>query len=245
MRRQRIKPCSRTTGSVLVPVMGAMLILLLCGTALAEAFAAQRHLATVGNESSQAHWIAEAGLWHAASADEAIPAPVDFAGGRYTVNKSGTVFRAQAELGSVSAVLSRDFEGVFASGTDTSPLDIPATEDTARITSNDSLAVDLVNESGEQLLIEAFELSANVPHPDLHRMRIEGWEIVHAHSNNSLPTGYWPTPWGVFLGLFFDPALPLILFVEFRDKPTGSVDYTLVLHFSGADSATLQFTLDW
>jgi hypothetical protein len=161
------------------------------------------------------------------------------------VQKNGTVFTATAELGSATAVLSRDFQGAFPSGADTSPLDVPATEATARVVDQDTFIVDLINDSGEKLYLEAFELSANVPHPDLHRMRLEGWEIVHAHANNSLPTGYWPTPWGAFLGLFFSPNLPLGLAIEFRDDPSGTVDYTLVLHFTGADSATLHFTLDW
>ena len=53
-------------GSVLVPVVVAMLILLLMGVALSELFAAQRMQSVLDVESAEAFWIAEAGLWHAA-----------------------------------------------------------------------------------------------------------------------------------------------------------------------------------
>lgn len=223
-----------------------MLLLALSGAALSESFAGQRHLDVLEDESSQAHWIAEAGLWHAAAADQAIIAPVSFGGGRYTVTKNGTVFTATAELDEALVVLTRDFAGAFeAPAGPSGPLDVPATEDSVTQVSGDAFNISLTNVSGENLLLQGFELSADGPHPPLHWMTLEGWAIVHAHNNNDLPTGYWPTPWGVFLGGFFNPNLPLDLQLEFEWNPTGTVEYTLVLHFEGLESVTLNFQVDW
>jgi hypothetical protein len=72
-----------------MPVVAAMLILLLAGVALAELFGAQRMQSVLAVESSQAFWIAEAGLWHAAHEDTDLSTPVAFASGTYTVTKSG------------------------------------------------------------------------------------------------------------------------------------------------------------
>lgn len=233
-------------GSVLAPVVGAMLILVLCGTALSEIFSAERHLSTLDNTSSQARWIAEAGLWHAASADQEISVPVSFAGGVYTVAKSGTVFTSTAVLGDATEVLVRDFAGAFEPAVDeSSVLNVPATENSVTQVSNDAIEIELMNITGERLFLEAFELSADVPSPPLHWVRLEGIGVAHAHSNNDLPTGYWPVPFAAFLGNFFNPALPLTVQLEFITPPSGTVNYTLVLHFNGQDSVTLNFSVDW
>jgi Tfp pilus assembly protein PilX len=85
-------------GSVLLPVIAAMLVLMLAGAALVEAFGAQRMQSAYTVESVQAYWAAEAGTWHAANIQQAIGIhpTVSFAGSTYTVTKTGDEYTATA-----------------------------------------------------------------------------------------------------------------------------------------------------
>jgi Tfp pilus assembly protein PilX len=93
-------------GSVLVPIVAAMLILLLTGVALVELFAAQRMRSVIGIEGTRAYWIAEAGLWHAVYEDNELLTPVAFGGGAYTVARSGVDFTSTGTLGGATRVVS-------------------------------------------------------------------------------------------------------------------------------------------
>jgi len=73
-----------------------MLILLLTGIALSELYGSQRMQAVLSVESTQAFWIAEAGIWHSAHQEFPITSPVAFASGTYTVVKSGNDYSATA-----------------------------------------------------------------------------------------------------------------------------------------------------
>ena len=93
-------------GSVLVSVVAAMLILLLAGVALSELFGAQRLEGALSVESARAHWIAEAGVWHAANGSASITTPVSYAGGQYTVAKSGSTYTATGTFHNATQVVS-------------------------------------------------------------------------------------------------------------------------------------------
>jgi hypothetical protein len=94
---------------VLVSVVAAMLILLLAGVALSELFGAQRLAGALAVESARAQWIAEAGLWHAANASAAVTTPVAYAGGQYTVAKSGSTYTATGTFHDATRVVSLTF----------------------------------------------------------------------------------------------------------------------------------------
>ena len=96
-------------GSVLIAVVAAMLILLLAGVALSELFGAQRLEGALSVESARAYWIAEAGVWHAANAAAAITTPVTYAGGQYTVAKSGSTYTATGSFHDATRVVSFTF----------------------------------------------------------------------------------------------------------------------------------------
>ncbi len=100
---------SKARGSVLVPVVAAMLILLLMGVALAELFAAQRMQSTLTVDSVQAFWIAEAGVWHAGFDDTDITVPVAFAGGDYTVVQSGSDYTATGSFNQATRVVASNW----------------------------------------------------------------------------------------------------------------------------------------
>ena len=85
---------STKRGSLLMPVVAAVLILLLMGVALSELFGAQRMQSALKVESTQAFTIAEAGLWHAAYDEAEITVPDSYAGGDYTVTKAAGLYTA-------------------------------------------------------------------------------------------------------------------------------------------------------
>ena len=100
---------ARNGGSVLLPVVAAILILLLAGVALSELFGAQRMEGALAVESARAFWIAEAGLWHAENLAASITTPVAFAGGQYTVAKSGSTYTATGAFHDATRVVSLTF----------------------------------------------------------------------------------------------------------------------------------------
>ena len=93
-------------GSVLVSVVAAMLILLLTSVALSELFGAQRLEGALSVESARAYWIAEAGVWHAAHGSASITPPISYAGGQYTVVKSGSTYTATGTFHDATRVVS-------------------------------------------------------------------------------------------------------------------------------------------
>lgn len=107
----KAKPRRSTRGSVLMPVVAAMLILALVGVSLAELFSAQRMSSVHGIDSTRAYWAAEAGIWHAAFEQADITTPVSYAGATYTVSKSGDTYTATAVCGSTTTVLSLTLAG--------------------------------------------------------------------------------------------------------------------------------------
>jgi hypothetical protein len=94
-----------TRGSVLLPAVAAMLVLLLTGVALSEIFGAQRMREVNALQSAQAFWIAEAGVWHAAHNLAALSTPVSFGGGSYTVTKSGSTYTSTGTIGAATRVV--------------------------------------------------------------------------------------------------------------------------------------------
>jgi len=105
----RAVPSNENRGSVLLSVVAAMLVLLLAGVALAELSAAESLEGALSVESARAYWIAEAGVWHAASASTAIPTPVAFAGGQYSVARSGNTYTATGRFHDATRVVSLTF----------------------------------------------------------------------------------------------------------------------------------------
>ena len=94
--RPRSPGPSRDSGSVLLPVVAAMLILLLTGVALSEMYSAQTMSSAHLVDSVRARWAAEGGCWHAALLGSSVDSPVTFAGVEYTVSKSDTTYTATA-----------------------------------------------------------------------------------------------------------------------------------------------------
>ena len=233
----------RQRGSVLVPVVAAMLLLSLSGIALSELFSAQRHQAVLELESSRAQWIAEAGVRHAAYLGTGLPAPVPFGGGSYTVSKTGNTYVSTGLESRAARVASAAYTPLV-TGVPTSPLDESASSATAFREDRDKLELDLIGISPNAAIIDSFELSADVPTRRVDKLKLDG-EDIWQQDGVLLPTG----PLALNEGelheqtILAGEALPLR--VEFDGKPSGTVTYTLTLFFTNGSSSTLVFTIDW
>ena len=215
-----------------------MLILSLCGVALSELVAAQRYQSVIALDSSRAFRIAEAGLWHAAHEDMALPTPVPYAGGSYTVEKNGTLFISTGTIFDAKRRVSLRF------GLEFGPLDESASEASVVRVNRRRFEIDLVSISPADLVIESFALSSDVGNEELHRLRLDGNQIWHAHGV-FLPTGTTALNEGSTADRTILAGTSPTLRVEFRRNQTGTVEYTLVLDFTDGSSATLVFTITW
>lgn len=245
-RRRRLTngPERRKRGSVLVPVVAAMLILSLCGAVLAELFSAQRIQAVLIVESSRALWIAEAGLRHAAHAGTDIAVPVTFAGGNYTVEKVGHVYTATGRFSKATRVVSLDYSSI--SGV---PVDESGSVGTAIGTDDEfgkkkKLHLSLVSASPVAGVIASFALSADVATEQVKKLKLDDEEIWK-QDHTDLPTGTLALNKGSLAERTLPGGSTLPFMLEFEDEPSGSVEYTLVLFFTDGSSSTLIFTIDW
>lgn len=225
---------------MLLPVIAAMLLLLLTGTALAELFASQQMQSALSVESSRAFWIAEGGLWHAAYQGAGVLSPVPFAGGSYTVTKNGNVYTATAQCGEATRMVSESL-GTSAAG----PLDVEESAATARRSGADKLELGLVSVSPRDALIESFSLSADRATRRIDRLKLDDRTIWRAGGSVGLPTG----PQALNRGTLSERTVVAgdapRLRIEFSANPRGTVAYTLVLAFADGTSSTITFTISW
>ena len=230
--------CRDRRGSVLVPVVAAMLILSLCGVALSELVAAQRYQAVIALDSSRAFRIAEAGLWHAAHEGTALPTPIPHAGGSYTVEKNGTLYTSTGTIFDATRRVSLRF------GLELSPLDEPASEASAVRSGKDEFEIDLVSISPTDLVIEFFALSSDGGSEELKRLRLDDQRIWDDNGVFT-PTGTVALNDGSTADRTIPAGASPTLRVQFEDDQSGTVEYTLVLDFVGGSSATMVFTIIW
>ena len=231
-------------GSVLVPVIAAMLILLLMAVALSELFGAQRMQSVIEVESAQAFWIAEAGLWHAAHEQAAISTAVTFAGGDYTVTKSGDDYTATGTSNDATRVVSLT---LTLSGGGGGPIDEAASAATAAEVPGDPdrFSLDIVSISGSDVVIESFDLSADVATEPVTRVELADMRIWREDSGVALPTGVVALNDGTTADRTVPAGTSPNLLIRFLNDPTGSVEYTLVLAFTDETSSTIVFTITW
>jgi len=227
-------------GSVLVPLVAAMLILLLMGVALSEVFGVQRMKSVIAVESTRAFWIAEAGLWHARHEGAAISTPVTFAGGEYTTAKSGSEFTATGTLDQATRIVTLS----FATG-GSGPLDVVASAATADDHDDDEFRLDLVSISAVDVVIESFELSSDVSSEEITELKYNDERIWKEGSGESLPTGDVDLNRGTTSDRTIPAGSSERLEMEFDDDMSGNQALTLVLHFTDGSSSTIAFTIDW
>lgn len=235
-------------GSVLVPLVAAMLIMLLAGVALAELFGAQRMQSLHGVQASQAYWIAEAGAWHAALEDDSITTPVSFAGGSYTVSKAGDEYTSTGEKLAARRVVTRAITAAGSGGGGGGggePLDEVASAATAARQNHKRATLDLVSITSSDVEISTFSLSADQSTEKLKRLRLDGKQIYKKNSGLNLPTG----TVALNKGSSSHRTVPAMespeLRIEFKHSPDDDITYTLVLNFTDGSSETIVFTIEW
>jgi hypothetical protein len=224
------------SGSVLVPVVAAMLILLLAGFALTELTGAQRLGSVIALDSGKAYWIAEAGIQHAAYVEATIGSPVTFGGGTYTVTKSSNTYTSQGAFGGAKRTAVETF---VAPG----PLDVPASVATADNISVKEVTLDLFNISAANVEIASFSLSANVATHAVKVLKLDGDGIWVGPV--SLPTGVRPMNDGDSTKRTIAAGTSDELYIEMNGEPSGTIVYTLVLYFTDSSSSTLVFSIAW
>jgi hypothetical protein len=233
-------------GSVLLPVVAAMLILLLAGVALTELFAAQRYQTVQSTGSSRAFWIAEAGLWHAAYEGAAISTAVPLSGGSYTVTKSGDEYTSTAVLGQTTRVVTRTLTGSGGGGGGgpTDPVDEVASLTTLSDNGNRKIEFYLVSESATDAVLESFSISADVGTEQFEEVELDGTNIW-SHSGIDLPTGVIAMNLGSTSDRTLEAGDNPEIELDFEDEPSGTINYTLVLNFTDGSSSTLEFAITW
>ena len=248
MRRHATHFAVKRRGSVLVPVIAAMLLLSLCGGALAEVFGAQRSQSVLSVESARAFWIAEAGAWHAAYVGTDLTAPVAFAGGSYTVTSSGTIYRSTGVQGSArrdaTATLLPPGSGGGSGGGGgggplVDPIDESATINTVSRKGKDKIEFDLVTASGYPVILASFSLSANSATTPVDKVKLDNKDVWKIRNGVALPTGTLALNDGDPDERMIEPGTDPELRIEFKGKPRGTITYTLVLSFTNGTSSTL------
>lgn len=250
MKRGLLKPRQviplRRNGSVLVPVVAAMLVLLICGVSLAEVFGSQRMRAVIGIESTQAQWTAEAGVWHASSLQQPVAKPVKFAGGTYTVEKTDDYYYSTSDWNQAKGAtaltigLSSDSDG----GDEQSPLDENKSSQSAKRLGHNRIQLDLHNQSDADAVMESFLLSVQGSSQPLTRLTLTGKTLWQAKSGQALPTGKQSITCSSS-----SRSIPANKHrkaeLHFAQRQADVDQFTLVLNFANGSSSTLAFTIDW
>jgi hypothetical protein len=224
-------------GSVLVPMIAAMLILLLTGVALTELFSAQRMKSVLAVQSTQAFWAAEAGIWHAAHEQAEITTPVAFAGSTYTVTKTGDEYTATSQVDQATRVVTLTMLS-------NDPLDEVASAATANANGEVKWTLDLVSISGSDVVLESFELSTTASSDEIFMIKYDGNKIWE-DGGIALPTGVVNFNEGSTADRTIPAGSSLEWFGEFKGGVDGAQPLTLVLHFTDSSTATINFTLNW
>jgi len=228
------------SGSVLVPVVAAMVILLLAGFALTELNGAQRLHSTIALDSVKAYWIAEAGIQHAAYTEAAISSPVTFNGGTYTVTKSSDSYTATGSWGGAKRLATENF-AILPDG----PLDVAASVATAAKASGKEFTLDLVSISSVDVVLASFSLSASASTTMAKKLKRDGHEVWKQDAGVALPTGIL----SMNQGSTGDRTVPVGSAKEFKYEavanPSGTITYTLVLYFTDSSSSILVFAIVW
>ncbi len=223
-----------------------MLLLSLCSITLAELFSAQRVQAVLAVDSAHALWVAEAGIQHAAHDGAAITAPVTFAGGSYSVTKSGQLYTATGVYGQATRVVSLEHTDSNGGGGSSGqgPIDESASSSTAIAVRKRRIALDLISISPTAAVMVAFSLSADVATEDIRKLKHRNKDIWR-NRRVGLPTGNLALNKGPLARRTLLGGRTSGLTLEFSHRPRGTVQYTLVLFFKDATSSTLNFTIDW
>ncbi len=109
----------------------------------------------------------------------------------------------------------------------------------------DKFQIDLTNETNEYKTLASIALSASTGHPALKKVKLDKPTLFKPNPPAELPTGDIDVTSTSWAKRTFEPYEELRLKFEFDDKPSGSIDYELVLRFDDGGVSTVLFTIDW
>lgn len=236
----------RQQGTVLLPVVAALVILSIAGTALTELFAAQRMSVMGSVESSQAFWAAEAGIWHASLGPSDVSAPVTLGGTTYTVTQADGTDLVSAVRNQTTRVVSGSVSvdsGLKDSG---EPLDEVACAASAWQHSTSHLHLALVSDHVDDAIIRSFTLAVNRPTPNVTSFKLGGVELLASGTSVPLPTGNVI----VTAGLMSERTVASGSFPDAMISFAGVIAsstrlFTLVIDFTDGSRSTVDFTVTW
>lgn len=233
-------------GSVLLPVVVAMLILGLAGAALSELFAAQRMAAVGMVESRQAFWAGEAGLWHAAFDQGAIPSPVTFAGSTYTVVQKGSIYAATAVRHDSTRQVTGSLSGPVALSNDTDPLDSAASAASAYQHDAGHFHVAFVSDHAKDVEISSVVLTCNKVLVIVDEFKLGGVDLWTDGSGIWQPVvTMYPKLGSVDDRTIAAGAAPDALFGFASSIPSGTTAFTLIVTFTNGTSSWVYVSLTW
>ena len=231
-------------GSVLVPLVSAMLILLLVGVSISETFGVQRRSSVLTVQAAQAQRVAEAGVWHAANQGAAITTAVTFGGGEYTVTKSGDTYTSTGSVEGAKRVVTLTITAASGGGSSDGPLDESASQATATVNGNDKFNLDLINETSSSITIESFTLSASASMTNAKQLELDSNKIWDG--DESIPTGTVTMNEGSSSDRRISGSATDTAEFQFMSAIGDvTIEHTLVINFTDGTSSTLTFTLDW
>ena len=131
------------------------------------------------------------------------------------------------------------------SSTSSGPLDTVASVAGATKLGSWRFFIPLVNTSGEDLVLDRFELSSDLPSDSLFIIYLEGAWLWFSGSGLTLPTGETAFSWWSAGNRTVATGTSPRLFFGFSPNPSGTVTYTVVVHFTNGESSTLTFPIAW
>lgn len=233
-------------GSVLAPVVAAMLILTISGTMLSELFASQRMSAVNAVESTQAYWAGEAGIWHAAYEQMSVPSPVTIGGASYVVTKSGEDYDVDAVRNNTTRELSADIPDTLRLITTGAPLHESASALTAYTHQADHFHLYLASVHADDSVISGFRLFSSRAVPELTELRLGSDQIWSDVSGSGVPTGIKSLNSGTTAERTVSANNTTDLMLTFEgDVTPGTIQFLLGVYFTDGTSSALFMTLDW
>ena len=127
-----------------------------------------------------------------------------------------------------------------------SPLDEAASAASLVVGGPDYFSVDLVNAYSTYVILDSFELSADVPTSPLSGLKLEGKQVWNGPFGDvDLPTGQQALNKGTIIERAVLLGTAPNLEVQMGANPVGTVTYTLVLHFTNGSSSTITIPINW
>lgn len=233
-------------GSVLAPVVAAMLILTISGAMLSELFASQRMSSVSAIESAQAHWAGEGAIWHAAYEESSLPSGIALGGSTYTVVKNGDDYTVSSQRNTTTRELSANVAGSVRLITSGAPLHDSVSASTAYTHQGNHFHVSLASIHADDAVIAGFRVLSGGAVPELTQLRLGGNQIWSDVSGTAVPTTVQALNSGTTADRTVASNSTTDLMLTFESDVTpGDILIWVGLFYTNGTSSSLLMTLSW